>query len=49
MSIQQEMRKEDKSSPGKSMMELTRDGRFNILTKLKLFQLRERTMTSDSM
>jgi hypothetical protein len=48
MSIQEEMRKEDKSSFGTNMERLTRDGRSSILTKLRKCKVREFIRTSDS-
>jgi hypothetical protein len=48
MSIQEEMKKEDRSLPGRDIMERIRDGRSSILTKLKQFNPRDFMRTSDS-
>ena len=47
MSMVERMKKEDKLSFGASIMELTRDGEYFILTKLKKFNPRDLTKTSD--
>ena len=47
MSMVERMKKEDKLSCGASIMEPTRDGEFCILTKLKKFNPRDLTKSSD--
>jgi hypothetical protein len=47
MSIQEEMKKEDRSLPGRDIMERIRDGRSSILTNLRRNKLKVSTRTSD--
>jgi len=49
MYTEERMKKEERSLPGTSTREQTRDGRLFMLTRLLRLQLRDLTKTSDSM